>query len=144
MRGGGEQGTVTVIVCTDPRGGMLFLGRRVSRDREILADIGALAPGGVLCHPFSVKYLTAAPLAHRADEALLEHAGQDDVCFIENLPLAKHTARIDRLIVYDFGERYPFDFSLDLDPAEAGLRLTDEREFVGYAHKCITRKVYER
>ena len=135
---------MTVAVATDPRGGMLFLGRRVSRDREIIADLATLTDRPILCHPFSEKYLRTTPLAFRADEECLEHAEAEDVCFVESLPLAPHKERIDRLIVYDFGETYPFDFALDLDPQTAGLRLAEEREIVGHSHKTIIRKVYIR
>ncbi len=134
---------MTVIVCTDTRGGMLFLGRRVGRDRKILSDIATLG-GRLLCHPFSEKYLAGAGLTFETDEALLEHAGERDICFIENLPLAPHATRIDRLIRYSFGTRYPFDFSLDLDPIAAGLRLVGTEEIVGHSHNTITKETYER
>lgn len=134
---------MTVIVCTGNRGGMLFLGRRVSRDRAILSDIASLE-GRLLCHPFSEKYLRGAGLDPVVDEALLEHAKAGDLCFIESLPLLPHAARIDRLIRYTFDKRYPFDFSLDLDPAAAGLRLTATEEFKGHAHDTIKKEIFER
>jgi hypothetical protein len=134
---------MTVIVCTGSRGGMLFLGRRVSRDRKILSDIATLG-GRLLCHPFSEKYLRGAGLAPEVDEALLLHAERDDLCFIETLPLAPHAARIDRLIRYSFETRYPFDVSLDLDPVAAGLRLVKTEEIVGHSHQSIIKETYER
>ena len=134
---------MTVIVCTESRGGMLFLGRRVGRDREILSDIATLG-GRLLCHPFSEKYLRGAGLTPEVDEALLANAEEDDLCFIESLPLAPYAARIDRLIRYTFHSRYPFDFSLDLDPVAAGLHRTATVEFKGHAHDTITKETYER
>lgn len=134
---------MTVIVCTESRGGMLFLGRRVGRDRRILADIAEME-GRLLCHPFSEKYLGSAGLAPEVDAALLDRAGEGDICFIESLPLAPHASRIDRLIRYSFGTRYPYDLALDLDPIAAGLRLVSTLEFPGHAHNIITKEIYER
>ena len=134
---------MTVIVCTDSRGGMLFLKRRVSRDREIIADIAAMGKP-VLCHSFSEKYLRTTPLAYTVCDTLLTDAAPEDICFIEHLPLAPHLSRIDRLIVYNFGEPYPFDYALDITPRSAGFHLTDTREIVGYSHKTILKEVYEK
>ena len=39
---------MTVIVCTDERGGMLFMKRRVSKDRELIADILKTVGDGIL------------------------------------------------------------------------------------------------
>ena len=134
---------MTVIVCTDSRGGMLFLGRRVSRDREIIADIAAMGKP-VLCHSFSEKYLRTTPLAHTVCDTLLTDAAPEDICFVEHLPLAPYLSRIDRLIVYNFGEPYPFDYALDITPRNVGFRLSDTREIVGYSHKTILKEVYEK
>ena len=134
---------MTVVVCTDSRGGMLFMGRRVSRDREMIADLMTLTPS-VVCHPFSEKYLAATPLPYRLSEDPLAEAGEEDFCFIEHLPLTPHLDRIDRLIVYSWGVAYPFDCALDLDPRGGLFRRTDTRELVGHSHKLITRETFEK
>ena len=133
---------MTVVVCTDSRGGMLFLGRRVSRDREMIADLMTLTPS-VLCHPFSEKYLASTPLPFRATEDPLAEAGREDFCFIEHLPLLPHLDRIDRLIIYSWGVAYPFDYALDIDP-RAAFRRTDCYEFVGHSHPTIQREIFEK
>lgn len=134
---------MTVIVCTGARGGMLFLGRRVSRDREIIADIASLK-GRLLCHPFSEKYLRTTPLTFTVSDRLLEEAAPQDLCFVEHLPLRPHLKEIDRLIIYNFGEAYPYDLSLDIDPRAEGFHLAEACEIVGHSHKIITKEVYER
>lgn len=134
---------MTVVVCTDERGGMLFMGRRVSRDKVIMADVAALG-GRLVCHPFSEKYLRTLPYPFTVSDTLLEDGGTEDVCFIESLPLRAHLSRIDRLIRYSFGERYPYDTALDVDPVAEGFRLTDRTELVGHSHTCITKEVYQK
>ena len=143
--GGRRVRPMTVVVCTDTRGGMLFAGRRQSRDRVMLADLGTLLKGGrLLCHPYSEKLLTGAGLAPTVREDCLQTAGAGDVVFVENLPLLPYRERIARLIVYSWGEAYPYDTRLDLDPRAEGYRLTDTTELIGYSHKCITREVFQK
>ena len=136
---------MTVVVCTDNRGGMLFAGRRTSRDRAMLADLGERLSGRrLLCHPYSEKLLTGAGLSPTVREDCLDVAEEGDVVFVETLPLLPHRERISRLIVYSWGEAYPYDTRLDLVPSEAGYRLVDTAELCGYSHKCITREVFEK
>lgn len=134
---------MTVVVCTDSRGGMLFMGRRVSRDREMIRDLMTLTPS-VVCHPRSEKYLAATPLSYRLSEDPLAEAGEEDFCFIEHLPLAPYLDRIDRLIVYSWGVAYPFDLALDIDPRGPLFRRTDCYEFVGHSHTLIQREIFEK
>ena len=133
---------MTVVVATDMRGGMLFLGRRVSRDRALIADLARLQSGRLLCHPFSERYLISMGLSPIVCEDPLGSAREDDTCFIEGLPLSPHVPSITRLIVYRFDKVYPSDVSLDIDPHAPPFRLAETRELPGYAHKTLSREVY--
>ncbi len=133
---------MTVAVCIENRGGLLFLNRRVSRDRAILADLAAFPKERLLAHPFSLSYLEGAGLTVLAMPDFLDKAQKGDLCFLENQPLAPHLERVKRLLVYRFGEAYPFDFSFDLFPRLSALSLTERTEFAGFAHKTITREIY--
>lgn len=133
---------MTVIVCIGSRGEMLFGGRRVSRDAHILADIRML--GRIVAAPFSEKYLAGAGLDLTVMDAPLENAGKEDILFIEEPPLAPYKDRIDRMIVYDFGEVYPLDTTIDITPAAIGLRSVSVTEFAGKAHKLIKKEIFER
>jgi hypothetical protein len=133
---------MTVIVCIGSRGEMLFGGRRVSRDANVLADIASL--GHIVASPFSEKYLAGAGLDFTVMDAPLENAGREDILFIEEPPLAPHKDRIDRMIVYDFGEVYPLDVTLDITPTDLGLHAVSVTEFAGKAHKLIKKEIFER
>lgn len=134
---------MTVIVCIGSRGEMLFSGRRVSRDAHILADIAKME-GRLVAAPFSEKYLVGAGLTVTVMDAPLANARADDILFIEEPPLAPHGDRIDRMIVYNFGEAYPLDKTLDITPEGIGLHTVEVTEFAGKAHKLIKKEIFER
>ena len=130
-----------VAVCIDDLGGMIFNFRRQSRDRVQLADLAAEAgEGRLLISPFSADILPAAV----CDPDFLQNAAPCDLCFVENEPLAPHLCRIDELILYRWNRRYPRDACLDIDPAAAGLRLSERTELRGYSHEMITKERYVR
>ena len=134
---------MTVIVCIGSRGEMLFGGRRVSRDAHILADVARME-GRLVASPFSEKYLKGAGLTFTVMETPLQNAEKGDILFIEEPPLAPYKNRIDRMIVYDFGEVYPLDKTLDITPTAMGLSSVFVTEFEGKAHKTVKKEIFER
>ena len=134
----------TVAICVGSRGEMLFGGRRVSRDALLLADLMRLLRGRLLCRPFSEKYLSGAGLTPVVSDDPFQIAGEDDIVFWEEPPLAPHLKNIKRVIRYDFDTTYPIDQTLDIDPFAAGYLLTERREFAGKAHKNIICEVFEK
>ena len=136
---------MTVVVCTDNRGGILFAGRRTSRDREMLADLGRMCEGRrLLCHPYSERLLTAAGLSPTVCEDCLDVAEGDDLVFVEHLPLLPYRERITRLVVYSWDKAYPYDVALDLSPKDTGYRLVSSVKIPGFSHDIILKEVYER
>ena len=114
---------MNIIICTDDQSGMLFNGRRQSRDRVMIADMlqTVRASGGALwIRPFSEKLLAGAEggEAVRVDSHCMEKAAEEDYCFIEDLPLADYQVNIGSVIVYRWNRRYPADFWLDLELTE--------------------------
>ena len=69
-------------------------------------------------------------------------ASEGDFVFIENLPIKNHLNKIKKMIVYNWGERYPADFYLDTPPTENGFSLSEKYEFTGSSHEKITREIY--
>lgn len=133
---------MTVFVCIDDRGGMLFNHRRQSRDRVQIADMLAFVGSGrLLCDPYSATLFPEGGATF--DEDFLEKAEEGDFCFVENRPLAPHAGRISTLVVYRWNRTYPRDVLLDL-PLPGDFRLTETVELVGHSHETITRERYER
>ena len=132
---------MTVIVCLDDRGGLLFNRRRQSRDRLVIEDILATVGGRRLfAAPFSAPLFAGAELL--MDAAFLSLAGAEDFCFVEDRPVTPYLAQIDTLIAYRWNRAYPADVYLDLPLAN--WRLLETTEFKGFSHEKITREVYAR
>ena len=134
---------MTVIVCIDDRGGMLFNRRRLSRDRVLTADAVAFAQAEgkrlSICG-FSEKLFEEHTDCVTVDENFLEK--NDAVCFVENKALSPLVDRIDRLVLYRWNRTYPFDTALDIDPEKAPWKLLSREEFAGYSHEKITKEIY--
>lgn len=139
-----------VIICLDDKGGMLFNGRRQSRDRALIEDVlqragqKRLVVGKMSAVLFPDDAADIAPVVVPDDE-ILASAGVDDVCFVENCrscSLKDAVCRADRLTVYRWNRAYPADVYCDID--WEGWRLVESADFVGTSHDRITREVYER
>ena len=136
---------MTVILCIDDRGGMLFMKRRLSRDRELTADIEKSVGEGVLyISDFSESLFSDSNVSVMCVSNPLDCAGEGDFAFIENLKLENSLSKIKRLIIYKWNRKYPFDFSLDIVPTEHGFHLKKTEDFKGYSHDKITKEIYEK
>jgi hypothetical protein len=134
---------MTVFVCIDDRGGMLFNKRRQSRDSRVIEDVIRTADDGVLyISDFSEILFEESNASVISVPEPLESAGDGSFVFIENKHLGDYLDRIDRLIVYKWNRKYPSDFSLDVDPVAAGFKKKSTREFKGTSHDKITREDY--
>lgn len=130
---------MTAIVCVEDRNGMLFGGRRLSRDRILCDDVIRLC-GQVSMLPYSAELFEAFPNRIQVTEQLLEDEGS--IYFVETDSLK--TAELDGLIIYRWNRRYPADLFLEFDPETHGMVLTDRTEFAGYSHERITRESWRK
>ncbi|MBQ7354654.1 MAG: ribonuclease Z [Clostridia bacterium] len=136
---------MVVIVCLDDREGMMFNGRRQSRDRVLLADVAAMTRGVCLrAAPCSEKLLREHGLSPVIGEDFLSVAEEGDWCFLEDRGLSSYRDKLERLVIYRWNRHYPGDLFWDLEPGEAGLRLTQRTEFVGSSHETITKEIFEK
>lgn len=135
---------MNVIVCLDDKNGMMFNGRRQSRDRILCARAADLAAGRTLWMNEYSAPLFPPELAPRTmiRGDFLSRAGRGDYCFVENAPLVPHEEQIETLFVFRWNRVYPADTRLDL-PLERWQKVRTE-EFAGSSHEAITMEVYER
>ena len=134
---------MTVFVCIDDRGGMLFNKRRQSRDSRVIEDVIRTAEDGVLyISDFSEILFEESDASVISVPAPLESARSESFVFIENEHLKEYVDKIDRLIIYKWNRKYPSDFSLDVDPVAVGFKKKSTREFKGTSHDKITREDY--
>ena len=133
---------LTVAVCIDDRMGMLFAGRRQSRDRVLISELLQNSNGKPLCiSPFS-KALFAPNADVAVYEDLFAQCPEGSICFLEEPPLLPYVKDIHTLILYRWNRHYPADRYFDLSPTEQGFSLVSTVEFEGSSHERITKEVY--
>lgn len=132
-----------VALCVDERGGMTFHRRRQSQDRVLRARLLEQCAGALWMNAYSARQFADCPPERlRVDEQFLLHAGAGETCFVEDQPLRPHEPRIERILLYRWGRRYPSDQKFDL--TLSGWKLLRTSEFSGYSHETITEEIYER
>ncbi len=134
---------MTVFVCVDDRGGMLFNKRRQSRDSKVIEDVARTVGEGLLyISDFSEILFAESDASVISVPDPLDSAGEGGFVFVENVHLGSHLDKIDRLIIYKWNRKYPCDFELDVTPTAAGFKKKSTREFKGTSHDKITREDY--
>ena len=133
-----------VIVCLDDKNGMLFYGRRQSRDRVLLEDMMNEAHGArIWMNAYSAGLFEKTGYAGIAvDEDFLEKADAEEYCFAEDQGIKAYQDRIEEILVYRWNRTYPADLFLDVELS--GWDLTETVEFAGSSHEKITRERYRQ
>jgi hypothetical protein len=133
-----------IFICLDDNNGMMFNGRRQSRDEAVVKDILDFAgEEKVWVSSYSSK------LFHTNQERILieDNISKDTLIhgyfFIENVPLKLYEDSIENLIVYCWNRVYPADVYLDIN-LNTDWEMIDTKEFGGKSHEKITRKIYRR
>lgn len=123
--------------------GILFNHRRVSRDRlmneKILEIVGS---NKLYISPFSTSLFNTKENII-IDEDYLEHAGDNDYCFVEDKELLAYKDKINMFYLFHWNRHYPSDFSLDYQPS-LDMHLIDSIEFAGSSHDDILLEVFEK
>lgn len=128
---------MTVYLCLDDRGGLLFNGRRLSRDAVQLADMAAEGP--LTVDAFSEKLLASAGIPCALAEETLP---ADCRFFLENREPASVLPLAEKVVIYRWNRQYPSDVRWEGTPADYGFSLTETSEFPGKSHERITKEVY--
>ena len=127
------------IVCVDQNNGMMFNGRRQSRDRNVINDILQYIGNAKLwLNEYSSKLFAPTDGNICIDDQFLQKAKESDFCFIENQSLKD--VDVSKVILYRWDKGYPADLFLDMDLNS--YILSETLEFQGYSHDKITREVY--
>ncbi len=146
-----------VMVVVDDRNGMMFHGRRQSRDRMLRAKILELASGCKLwMNAFSRAQFTEEEVCVAEDsleqtglgesprpqvcvaEDFLQQAGPGEYCFVEDCDPAPYGNRIEELIRFRWNRSYPGDVFLGIDLEDGSWGCMETEEFPGYSHERIT------
>ena len=132
---------MNIIICLDDRNGMMFNKRRQSRDKKVIQDMRELC---VESHLWTSDY--SGLLFEMKDvyvtDNFLEHAAEDDYCFIESIDPNEIEVPINKIVVYRWNRVYPADLYCTLD--FSNYKLIDEKEFPGSSHEKITKQIYQK
>ena len=135
---------MTVVLCVDSRGGLLFHNRRQSQDRILRQDLLREAAG---CRLWMTPYSLGQFSPEETDggpEILAAGTPAPmgmDFCFLEVLPPEPYLSQADRLLLYNWNRVYPADRFLSVPPE---WTLTERQEFSGFSHPKLTKEWYRK
>lgn len=133
-----------LIVCVDDSYGMMFNSRRQSQDQVLRERILALtADSHLWMNSYSQKQFAdmSAPQI-MVDDSFLSRDMSGEYYFVEDASLLPYEKMIEKIIMFKWNRRYPFDlkFGISLD----GWKLTQSEDFVGSSHEKITMEVWTK
>ena len=134
---------MTVIVCVDNNGGMMFGTRRQSqdsvlRDRILNDNMGK----NLYMNEYSYKMFSQNTGNYAiCNNDFLSVAGKGDVCFVENADILPYADKIKKIIVYHWNRVYPATMHFKFP--EGDWRLESKCEIGGSSHD-ITEEIYIR
>ncbi len=135
---------ITVAVCLDDNLGMMFFGKRQSRDRVLIAEfIKSSESSKIYINEFSKALFSDADNIIVCENPLSE-CTDGGIAFVENLLIKPYTDDINKFIIYRWNRAYPSDFRFDVDLNECGFLLDSVFEFEGSSHEKITKEVHKK
>ena len=129
-----------VIICVDDHYGVSFLGKRLSRDKFLYADIAEYINKRTLC--VNAK---AAALFQEQQISLkiTTDFSEDSLYFVEDTEIFRNRSKISKIILYRWNRIYPSDVRFSPEWLDE-FQLINRTEFAGFSHDLITREVYCR
>lgn len=131
---------MTLSVCLDDRGGMLFNHRRQSRDIAVLQDLAQ----PVYIDAFSEKLFLSSEIPYRIAPEDLAQLPPQSVFFLENRDPETLLSLADSVVIYRWNRHYPADVRWKIDLESRGFTPAQQSEFPGKSHEIITKEVYTK
>jgi len=133
-----------IIVCLDDRDGMLFAGRRQSKDSLLRENMLDLCHGKPLwMNPYSASQFPELPSNIRVSEDFLSLAGEGEYCFVENADISTMAHKAERFVIYRWNRHYPSDTQFPIHLFSSRWHQVSTSDFPGSSHERISREVYE-
>ena len=126
-----------LAVCVDDSGGMLFAGKRQSRDRVLISELVDTTDGHIYVTGFSEYLFREHERKVRVVDNPFATAPDGATIFIENLDISPHEDLIGEILLYKWNERYPADKIIDINLRD--YRVVAKKEFAGSSHEKITK-----
>ena len=133
---------MVIALCVDDQYGLLFNGRRQSRDR-VLLDRLLETDKTIWMNSYSAKMFSQLPGNVSVQDNFMQAAGPEDICFVENVPITDLPENCDQLILYHWNRKYPADLYFPAEELKK-WKLVSTYDFPGNSHDKITEKIYEK
>lgn len=134
---------MTVIVCLDDKGGMMFGARRQSQDSVLRDRILNDNMGRKLyMNEYSYKMFSQNTENYAiCDNNFLSVSDEDDVCFVENVDIRPYAEKITKIIVYRWNRVYPATMYFQFPNGD--WKLVSRSDIGGSSHD-ITEEIYAK
>ena len=136
--------TVILIACVDHKYGLLFNGRRVSKDETVIKKLLETIGDNKLwmSQYTSSLFQEEDSKVVLIDDEFLTKASKNDYCFIEDAVPDEIKNKAEKLILFKWNREYPSDTKLEMDLSS--YKIDQACEFEGKSHKKITMEVYSK
>lgn len=135
---------ITVALCTDPRGGMMFNNRRQVKDAEVVSDaVARFGEGGIFITQYSARLLEGCEHVTVCAEPIKECA-EGGLCFIEDPDRLSGCEDVERLVVYTWGLPYPADKYIPFKPDDLGFKRISKEKLSTAVHQKVIREVFKK
>lgn len=131
-----------LIACVDNRFGMLFNGRRLSRDQAVTERILLETTGKKLWMNRYSAQLFPEDATFRREDSFLQLAGDGDYCFVECEDPTPYLDRVEKIVLFHWNRDYPADLYFPRCALREQWHLTETVDFPGNSHSKITMEVY--
>jgi len=129
-----------LIVCVEKNGGMLFFGKRLSRDRILTEKILSETKNSrLVLTPYSAKLFPEAENLVISDEPQ-KIAAAGDFYFVEDGPFPQDG--VDCVYLFHWNRAYPADRFFPMEELAKYFTRSSKEEFCGFSHETITREIY--
>ncbi len=133
---------MNIIVCIDKNGGMMFGGRRQSRDEQVILKIlDITSHANLLMSEYSFSMFKKQPNIV-VNNNFISMAQSTDFCFIEDKDIPNQD--IEDIIIFHWNRDYPADKYFDFDFKQNGYKRIEKEDFKGTSHDKITLEIYRR
>lgn len=131
-----------IIVCLDQKNGMLFHGRRQSKDRFVRAHmLQTVGTAPLWMNSYSAKQFEELCNVICVSDQCLDAAQKSEFCFVEDQDILPWKSSVEDIIVYRWNRIYPASTYF---PEElfAVRKLSHTQTFPGYSHDEMIQEVY--
>ena len=133
---------MNIAICLDDRNGMLFCGRRQSKDSALRQQLLQLAqPTGLWMNGFSAKQFDVSDAIQVAED-FLSLASPGEWCFVENSDVLPYKEKIEHIAIYRWNRLYPSDVKFPIEAFSGSWLPVSSRTFSGSSHEEITEEIY--